>query len=197
MLVIALLPLALGCKASVKAEAKTQARMGDNEEPMSTPPPEEVDVGDQEPSGGFAGDTMVGARHDLQLAEDTREATCNCLAVAVGQPTDPRFFWQAGPPTTGADQLVIAFTSDGVACSDASEDSVGASYWGHKKDGENIVVVIEEAQFGRPVTSGAIIPRPGPTGAVYVQPVSARVPYGRPLSAGDRYCRVGDRGPTQ
>jgi len=159
-------------------------------EPMEPPPPTEVDLSAQEPSGEYADDTLVGARHDLQLTEQSTTPTCNCLAVAVGEASDPRFSWASGPPRTTTGQWVVALRSDGVSCAEAAPDSLGASYWGYKREGENIVVVVEEARFGRPITSGAIIPRPGPSGQVLIQPLNARVPYGRALSSGDRYCRV-------
>jgi hypothetical protein len=190
IVLIAFLPAAWGCKASANAQMKTQQDLRGDDEPMAPPPPSEVDLGDQESSGDYASDTLVGARHDLQLAENVTTPTCNCLAVAVGEASDPRFSWESGPPRTTADQLVIALSSDGVSCADAAADSLGASYWGYKKEGDNIVVVVEEARFGRPITSGAIIPRPGPSGQVLIQPINARLPYGRALSSGDRYCRV-------
>ena len=190
---LACLPAVGGCKASVSAEAKAEKKVAEYDKPMDTSPPSDDGLGDPG-AGPFQEDAMIGARHDLQLAGDSPQPTCNCLAAAVGPATDPRFFWQSGPPNTTATQLVFAMTSDGIDCPDAGEDSLGASYWGYKQEGDNVIVVVEEARFGRPITNGAIIPRPGPSGRVLVQPVNARVPYGRPLSQGDRYCQVGAAG---
>jgi len=133
---------------------------------------------------------LVGARPDLQLAAEAPPAACACLAVTVGKANDPEFFWQAGPPRTTSDQLVVAVSSAGVPCPDAPEGSLGATYWGYRQEGADVVVVVEQARNGRPMTTGAIIPRPGPGGAVYVAPQNARIPYGRPLTPGERYCRV-------
>jgi hypothetical protein len=190
----AFLPAAWGCHASVNAEAKAEKDVAEYDKPLETTAPSDDGLGSPG-AGPFQEDAMIGARHDLQLAADAPQPTCNCLAVAVGQATDPRFFWEAGAPNTTDTQLVFAMTSEGLACPDASEDSLGASYWGYKKEGDNIVVVVEEARFGRPITSGAIIPRPGPAGQVLVQPLDSRVPFGRPLSQGDRYCQVSSPAP--
>lgn len=192
---VLLLPLALlaatGCKGSVTAEAKTEKDVAEYDRPMGAAAPT-ADTGFGSPMAGVGNEeALIGARHDLQLAAEAPQATCKCLAVALGSATDPAFFWQSGPPrTTPAEQLVVALTSEGIACPEAKPDSLGASYWGYKVEGENVILVVEEARFGRPVTSGAIIPRPGPSGQVYVKPLTAAVPYGRPLSEGDRYCRV-------
>ncbi len=142
------------------------------------------------PEAQSADAPLVGARPALQLAAETPPAVCACLAVTVGKPNDPQFFWQAGPPRTTPDQLVVAVSSAGVPCPDAPEGSLGATYWGYRQEGADVVVVVEQARDGRPMTTGAIIPRPGPGGAVYVAPQNARIPYGRPLTPGERYCRV-------
>jgi len=148
------------------------------------------------PASAGADDPLVGARPDLQLADESPSADCECLAVHLGKANDPEFFWQSGPPRTRSDQVVIAVSSAGVPCPAAEEGSLGATYWGFRQEGADVVVVVEQARDGRPMTTGAVIPRPGPGGAVYVAPQNARIPYGRPLTRGERYCRVSDPSPA-
>lgn len=134
---------------------------------------------------------LLGARHDLRLAASRKTATCSCLAVAVGQPNSSAFAWELTPPVIDPDtQLVIALSSEGIACSQHPKDSLGASYWGYRTRHGNVIVEVEAARFGRPVTSGAIIPRPVDGAHVYVRPTNRSVPYGRPLDRSRGDCKV-------
>ncbi|MBN2194285.1 MAG: hypothetical protein JW751_15820 [Polyangiaceae bacterium] len=178
-----------GCRASVSAESKNNRP--EYERPIDEDPVDDdsgLSGGDVDPTGTEF--SLVGARPDLGLAAESPAPSCECLAVSVGNANDPEFFWQGSPPRLAPGQLVIAVSSIGVPCPAAAADSLGASYWGHRREGENVVVVVEQARDGRPMTAGAIIPQPGPGGAVYVAPVSARIPYGRSLVKGEKYCRV-------
>jgi hypothetical protein len=178
------------CKASVSAEVGTQDKADaiDIDEPIDpSAAGRSGDEFDEQPPDY----DLLGARHDLTLSGDTPEPTCSCLAVALGHPSQPSFFWQSVPANINPDaQLVIAFTSDGIACTNQDKDSLGASYWGYKRAGEDIVVVVENARFGRPITTGAIIPRPRGAGRVYVAPLDQRVPYARPLGGSGSRCEV-------
>ena len=190
-LVVAFCLALSGCHASASAEAKTSSdeKVAEYDRPF-------------EPSDGPSGfgDTdeatdmqmaLVGARHDLLLSTDAPSAVCQCLDIVAGPATSPDFFWQAGPPQTNSStQIVVALTSEGIPCPDAPAESLGASYWGYEVEGENTVVVVELARPGRPLTSGAIIPRPGPQGHILVKPLNKRVPYGRPLTEGQPRCEV-------
>ena len=141
-------------------------------------------VGDPESALVPEEEALLGARHDLHLA-GRRGAVCRCLAVAVGAPGDPRFQWDGGPRAIDtASQVVIALTSRGVPCPEASENDPGASYWGYQVSGSDVIVIVEQARRGRPLTEGAIIPRPGPRGRVLVRPAAASVPYGAALGGG-------------
>jgi hypothetical protein len=130
--------------------------------------------------------TLLGARHDLSLAA-TGEAHCECLAVSIGPETSASFVWSGIRPTLDrSKQLAIAINSEGVEC---TSSKAGASYMGYElKDGD-VIVKVEAAVAGRPVTRGAIIPRPAVGKQVYVEPVGG-VPFGKGLSGGPR-CSLG------
>jgi hypothetical protein len=186
-----------GCHASAEANAKVASAAHDSDS-------EEHDEASAEPVSPIAGDqqsatprAMLGARHDLRPATDKKTATCRCLSVVLGTPTDSSMAWQSLVPAIDPrTQLVIALSSDGIACSDAPKDSLGASYWGYRPAGDDVIVVVEAARQGRPITMGAIIPKPFGDGQVYIQPKMAAVPYGRALDGGAR-CKVGNPGPRR
>ncbi len=173
--VLGIVPV-LGCKASVQADAKTSFEVAAAEEKADTPD----DSGEPESSGDAPGEAasdlaLAGARPDLGLGNERAATACHCLAVAAGQPNDPIFVWQAGPPTTDpGTQTVIALSSAGSSCG-----GPGASYWGHRLQGDNVVVVVENARPGRPLIQGAIVPRPRGAGRIEVVPLTKQVPYAR------------------
>jgi hypothetical protein len=84
-------------------------------------------------------------------------------------------------------------SSDGQTCKGEPKDSLGASYWGYRISGNDVVVLVEAAHGGRPLTSGAVIPKPVGPGQVYVAPASKKLPYGRPLTGGGM-CKIGNPG---
>jgi hypothetical protein len=128
---------------------------------------------------------LLGARHDL-LLEEGIAAKCQCLAVILGQPDTAGMVWSGDPPTTNAQtQLVIALGSEGVSC---DQKGRGASYMGYEKKGADVIVSVEEAVEGRPITHGAIIPQPAQGGSVKIRPVG-KIPYGRGF-AGESACVV-------
>jgi hypothetical protein len=102
--------------------------------------------------------------------------------------------WSASPPRIDeTTQLTIALSSEGQACQGEPKQSLGASYWGYRISGDNVIVLVEAARDGRPLTSGAIIPKPVGQGQVFVAPATKRLPYGRPLEGGGQ-CKVGNPG---
>lgn len=128
---------------------------------------------------------LLGARHDLNLGPHAQE-TCRCLAVALGPADHSLFVWSAGQPQLASNQLAFAFTSNNIACKGSD---IGASYMGYEiKDGD-VIVKVEAANSGRPITTGAIIPRPAQGKQVYLEP-SSGIPYGRGLS-GEPRCALG------
>jgi hypothetical protein len=175
------LAAASGCKASVKAEAKTS--LGVDEPPADFDEPSNAPSGDEPTRANdldAAAPALLGARQDVTLVAGKQSTTCHCLAVAAGAPSDTAFSWEAEAPTIDRQtQVVIAFTSAGTGCTDEPKETLGASYWGYLTSAEDVTVVVESARSGRPVTTGAVIPRPGPGGHVYVRPVDASVPYAK------------------
>lgn len=182
---------AASCKASLNAEA----RVGKEDEVDFDEPISEATAGMAEDEGYSEG-ALLGARHDLTVASNIQKSpTCNCIFAAVGSASDPRFEWQSRRPRTNPNtQLVIALTSEGMPCEGVPEGSLGASYWGYVRSGDDIVVLVETARAGRPITSGAIIPKPFGDGQVLIRPASRKTPFGRPLNKDTRNCELGNPG---
>jgi hypothetical protein len=177
-----------GCRASASASLNTGAQA----QPEEVEPISESRTATQPSATEVA---LFGARHDLQLAPDRKNPTCNCVAIALGSPNDAGMKWEGTPPSIDAGtQLVIALSSEGVTCAEPPKDGLGASYWGYKESGDDVIVVLEVARLGRPITTGAIIPKPAGNGQVHVQPASKSVPYGRALNPSERTCRLGNPG---
>jgi hypothetical protein len=137
---------------------------------------------------------LLGARHDLKLRSGKGTASCECLAVALGSSRSGSMVWSAVPPDLDdGSQLSFALSSDGQACNGEPKQSLGASYWGYRISGNDVVVLVEAAHGGRPLTTGAVIPKPVGPGQVYVAPASKKLPYGRPLE-GKGLCKIGNPG---
>lgn len=137
---------------------------------------------------------LLGARHDLRLRPGKGTASCECLSVALGGARSSGMVWGAVPPELDdGTQLSIALSSDGQTCKGEPEKSLGASYWGYRLKGNDVVVLVEAARGGRPLTAGAVIPKPVGQGQVYVAPASKKLPYGRPLD-GKGLCKIGNPG---
>jgi hypothetical protein len=180
----------LGCKASASASLKTSGDIDgpDDEAPVT------ANLASAEAPGTLPDIALLGARHDLRYVGPAT-ATCRCLAVTLGGVSDAGMAWRSQVPEVDpSSQLVIALSSEGVACPDAPKDGLGASYWGYRVAGEDVIVVVESARGGRPVTGGAIIPKPAGNGRVFVEPLAASVPYGKPLASGEKRCVLGNPG---
>ncbi|WP_437722851.1 hypothetical protein [Sorangium sp. So ce861] len=135
--------------------------------------------------------SWVGVRHDLALARAaSRVERCSCLAVEVGAARDPKFQWAAGAPETGADTLAVALSARGVPCpgGPADEELRRPSISAVDQEGNDVIIEVEELPPGRPLATGAVIPRPASGGAIYVKGRSAKVPYAR--AAGGARCKV-------
>jgi hypothetical protein len=185
-----------GAKARAEAEASGQAE-GDGELTRSalapTSPAATLSAASTS-QGVAAGKVLLGARHDLQLRPGKGTASCECLSVALGGSRNGGMLWTAVPPDLDeTTQLSIALSSEGQACKDEPKKSLGASYWGYRLSGNDVVVLVEAARGGRPLTSGAIIPKPVGNGQVLVAPASRKLPYGRPLE-GKGLCKIGNPG---
>ena len=182
-----------GCKASVSAKAGINATA--SQDVVSTEQPME-ETGSRDmalpPAADVGGETaLFGARHDLLLAAGTQGGKCKCLTVVVGPPEEQAFSWQSVPPTIDPrSQLIIGLSSDGVDCANEPEGSLGASYWGYRTAGGDVIVVIEAAKFGRPITNGAIVPKPSTGGRLMVKPLDGSVPYGAAQDGSPEGCVV-------
>jgi hypothetical protein len=142
----------------------------------------------------FGGDvTLLGARHDMSLVLEHANAACACLKVAIGSAPSAAFQWQGPVPSLNNDmQLAIALSSESMACKDEPKGSSGASYWGYRISGNDVIVFVEGARAGRPRTGAAIIPKPVGDGQVFIAPAKSKMPYGRSLDGKSERCKVGN-----
>lgn len=194
--------LACGCSGSVNASAKGSASSDgdaafessgdtawDTVDASQSEAESDANATSRTPQMGSsqsATKALLGARHDLMLAPGAPQP-CACLAVAIGAPSSAQLSWTGTRPTIDpATQTIIALGSDGVPCAEAGP---GASYMGYVKERGDVVVTVEAAVAGRPVTRGAIIPKPDPGKQIYVQP-SGKIPYGRGKN-GEARCALG------
>jgi hypothetical protein len=139
---------------------------------------------------------LLGARTDLALNAADAPGQCSCVRVALGPPNLGAFRWKGEPPTVDDQtQLVLALSSDGAGCSNP-KGSLGASYWGYRRSGNDIIVYVENAVEGRPVAAGAIIPKPFGPGQVFLTPAKKGVIYGKAANGGTR-CKLGNPGVTR
>ena len=181
----------LACGGSKRREVDD---VWSDERREETHPLRETEELNAQPAEADAGNpsAMLGVRHDLMIAPAAKhEAKCSCLAVEAGDPSDPSLQWQNGAPEVGANAMVVAVSAHGVACeggaSDESKRRPSISAVDH--DGADVIIVIEELPEGRPIASGAIIPRPAAGGGLFVRPRKPKLPYAKPAS-GQRYCKV-------
>ncbi len=134
--------------------------------------------------------TWFGVRHDLSMKPGTpRQPVCGCVSVEVGMPGKQAFLWDGAVPSIGPDALVVAVSVRGVECpAEPDETKRRASISGVERDGDDVILEIEELPEGRPMALGAIIPKPGPNGALFLQPRDKKVRW-LPQGAGKR-CKV-------
>jgi hypothetical protein len=213
-----ILGLLSGCQASVNASAEGDANAnaegaharaqaeasgrveGEGEMTRATLAPggnRSAAAGTSADADVAAGRALLGARHDLRLRPGKGNASCECLSVALGGSRNGAMLWSAVPPDLDeTTQLSLALSSEGQTCQGEPKGALGASYWGYRLSGNDVVVLVEAARGGRPLTSGAIIPKPVGAGQVYVAPTSKKLPYGRALE-GKGLCAVGNPGPVR
>jgi hypothetical protein len=191
--VVSFTALALpACRASVQADAQLNSGGDGKEQVRDFDRPLEPAQMKAEPA---ADDTkppeyaLLGARHDLNYAGPTTPS-CQCLAVVTSDSANhPAFQWELGAPQLNpSTQQVIAFSSNGVSCEAPPAGTLGASYQGYAVEGNDVVVFVEALGEGRPLTSGAIIPRPLGNGSVLVEPAGAI--YGKPLEGKGKRCKL-------
>jgi hypothetical protein len=152
--------------------------------PTPTPTPEPLAAG---PSGARA---PLGVRHDLMLSDRAHPVRCNCLSVEAGPSTDPNLFWIGGAPEIGPAAIAVAIGARGIDCPGGSADegrrrpSISAV----DQVNDDIILEVEDLPEGRPLASGAIIPRPGAAGSIYIHPRSPNQAYGKGAPGGR--CKV-------
>ncbi|HEY4107011.1 MAG TPA: hypothetical protein VGM44_24090 [Polyangiaceae bacterium] len=193
---VALALFSLNCEASANANASAQHARADAEEGPDFDKP----IGDKElaakananASTPVVDTALLGARHDLSLVGEHANAICACVKVGIGSASSAAFQWQAGAPHLNDDtELTFAMTTENQPCANEPKGSTGASYWGYRIVGNDVIVFLEGAREGRPRTSAAIIPKPLGNGQVYVAPAKRRLPYGRTLDGKGERCKIG------
>lgn len=179
------------CHASVQGDAKTGGDGSDEpikdfDRPLEASPIKAEPVAENFKVEVYA---LLGARHDLNYA-GPKQATCQCLAAHLDDRADnPAFQWALGAPhLEPTTEWVIAFSSNGVACDAPPQGTLGASYQGYSSEGNDVVVYVEALGEGRPMTSGAVIPRPLGNGSVFIESTGAI--YGRPLDGRGKRCKL-------
>ena len=191
---------ALGCGPSVSAsgmprvKADSETGPEDIQEAHLDKPPASAQAF-ASPSGASANGqvTLLGARHDMSLVIEHANAACACLKVAIGSAPSAAFQWQGPVPTLNDEtQLALALSSETMSCSDEPKGSSGASYWGYRISGNDVIVFVEGARSGRPRTGAAIIPKPVGDGQVFVAPAKSKMPYGRSLDGKSERCKIGN-----
>jgi hypothetical protein len=144
---------------------------------------------DKAPVSTHAG--FVGVRHDLMLADNIeRHERCSCLDVEVGGSHDPMFFWQGDRPELAVGETVVAIGAQGIPCQggDPVDSRRRPSISAVDLENDNVIIEVEDLPLGRPLASGAVVPRPGPTGGLFIRPRHNQSLYGR--GPGGRLCRV-------
>jgi hypothetical protein len=172
------------CRASVNVNAKAstdQPAEAETEHATAPAPPEPV----------VLETAYFGVARSLTLRPGARQPSCACVSAVVGRATDPAFDWHGDMPAVGSDALVVAISTEGIACDTKGR---GPSIAAIDRVGNDVVIVLEEFKETRPLALGAIVPNPGAGGRVFLRP-RGRIPYGRPLGAPGPHrdwCQIGE-----
>ena len=187
---------ALACQGSASGSASTKRVKMDAEEGPDFDKPitaKELAAPATAPAPRFNDVALLGARTDLSLVSEHANAACGCVKVAIGTASSAAFRWQNGAPHLNDDsELAFAMTGESMACSGEPKGASGASYWGYRISGNDVIVFLEGAREGVPRASAAIIPKPVGDGQVYVAPAKPKFPYGRSLDGKNTRCKVGN-----
>jgi hypothetical protein len=184
----------VGCRAHASASAQMGARADTDEDRKyeAPEPAQAAPVATRAPLPAPSAERtyFLGVVPDLSLAPGgARTAACRCLAIAYGSPNDAKFAWQAGPPRAEPGTMAVAIAADGVACSAPGYAPLRASIAGVEREGDDIVLVVENVREGRPAMHGALIVAPSGKGSLVVRGRRG-APYGSPASGGQGPCRV-------
>ena len=191
---------AMSCQASVNADVKTHTRADAEEGPEEAPnldkPLSAKSLAAPAGSAAVAASdapTLLGARHDMNLVVQHANAACTCLKAAIGSAGSAAFQWQGSAPHLNDDtQLAVALSSESMPCDKEPKGGSGASYWGYRISGNDVIIFVEGARAGRPRTGAAIIPKPVADGQVYIAPAKKKLPYGRSLDGKEARCKIGN-----
>ena len=191
---------AWSCQASVKGDANAHVRHDAEEGPddahdLNKPISAKALAASSAATTVNGAPTLLGARPDMNLVVEHAKVACTCLKVAIGSASSAAFRWQGSVPQLNDDtQLAVALSSESMPCQNEPKGSSGASYWGYRISGNDVIVFVEGARAGRPRTAAAIIPKPVADGQVYVAPApgKAKLPYGRPLDGKGSKCTIGN-----
>ncbi|MEP7049337.1 MAG: hypothetical protein ABJB12_03250 [Pseudomonadota bacterium] len=186
--------LTLGCHASVSASANQRSKAEAEEGPDFDKPISADALASKAPPAIALTDTaLLGARHDMTLVSEHANAACACLKAGIGSAQSAAFQWQGPTPHLNDDiQLAFAMTVESMACNNEPKGSSGASYWGYRISGNDVIIFVEGVRLGRPRTTAAIIPKPVGDGKVYVAPAKPKFPYGRSLDGKSERCEIGN-----
>ena len=165
---LAIVPMS--CKASVQ----TDVHVGTHESAQ------QADEFDEAPRVADVQPTLrteyFGIARRMTLRPAQRTATCSCVAAVEGSGDDPNFEWYGDKPDIGPDALVVGVSAEGIPCEHRGR---GPSIAAVDREGQDVVIVLEEFKDTRPIAAGAIIPNPGPSGSIYLR-AQGKAPYGRP-----------------
>ena len=198
---VALALAAWSCQASVNGDVKTHVRHDAEEGPedatdLNKPlSAKALAASSAAAAPALGAPTLLGARHDMSLVIAHANAACTCIKVAIGSASSAAFQWQGSVPRLDDDtQLAVALSSESMPCEHEPKGSSGASYWGYRISGNDVIVFVEGARAGRPRTAAAIIPKPVADGQVYVDsaPGKGKLPYGHPLDGKGTKCKIGN-----
>lgn len=201
------------CQASVGADAKMQADLDSQVEvegdASASARARDPDLDDMASREGLSDPwsesavtssepTLLGARRGFSLESTSDAVACQCVFAILGPPTMRQLKWEETPPRTQPEtQLFVAFAPDDGNCPQARPGSRGASYWGYRIDGNDVIVFLEEWKQGPPRTMGAVIPKPPMGGKVYAAPAVRGEPYGASADGKVTRCTIGNPAPQR
>ena len=187
----------LSGQGHAQADATAKGEIAEHDRPLSEPEQAQARIAlvDQPASVDFA---LFGARHDFTVKDASGATACRCVSALLGPPSSGKLEWRGEMPKTKPEtQLVIALVPGSAECAGAPKGSGGASYWGYRVEGNDVIVLLEDWKTSRPRTLGAIVPKPAVGGQVYLSPVSRALPYGAPASGAGTRCALGNPGPQR
>lgn len=182
----------------LQADASAQGELAERDRPLSKEEEERARAAalvETQANPDFA---LFGARHDFMVKDASGAIACRCVSALLGPPSSGKLEWQAEMPKTKPEtHLVVALVPGTGDCPGAPTGAGGASYWGYRLEGNDVVVLLEDWKPARPRPMGAIIPKPSPEGQVYLAPVSPTLPYGGPANGPGARCALGNPGPKR